>query len=164
MTTRYDIIPDIHADMDRLTQTLLSLGYVADRAAWAHPEGRIAVFLGDFIDIGRANRAVLNLVRAMCDQRSAVAIMGNHELNALLYHQPGLNADGTDDGFMRAHSAKNMAQHQTFLDEFPVGHPDTARMLDWFLMLPLFLDLDGLRLVHACWDDTRVATKAHDKR
>ena len=158
MTTHYDIIPDIHADIDRLTQTLLSLGYVADHAVWAHPEGRIAAFLGDFIDMGRANRAVLNLVRAMCDQGSAVAIMGNHELNALLYHQPGQNADGTDDGFMRAHSAKNMAQHQTFLDEFPVGHPDTARMLDWFLMLPLFLDLGGLRLVHACWDDTRVAT------
>ncbi len=34
MTTRYDIIPDIHADMNRLTQTLLSLGYVAARAAW----------------------------------------------------------------------------------------------------------------------------------
>jgi len=59
MTTRYDIIPDIHADMDRLTQTLLSLDYVADHAAWAHPEGRIAAFLGDFIDMGRANRPVL---------------------------------------------------------------------------------------------------------
>lgn len=94
----------------------------------------------------------------MRDQGHAVAIMGNHELNALLYHQPGLNADGTDDGYMRAHSDKNRAQHQTFLDEFPVGHPDTAEMLDWFLTLPLFLDLGGLRLVHACWDDARVVT------
>ena len=158
MTTHYDIIPDIHADIDHLTQTLLSLGYVEDHAAWAHPEGRIAAFLGDFIDMGRANRAVLNLVRAMCDQGHAVAIMGNHELNALLYHRPGLNADGTDDGYMRAHSAKNTGQHQTFLDEFPVGHPNTNEMLDWFLTLPLFLDLGGLRLVHACWDDARVAT------
>ena len=94
----------------------------------------------------------------MCDEGHAVAIMGNHELNALLYHQPGQNADATDDGYMRAHSDKNRAQHQTFLDEFPVGHPDTAEMLDWFLRLPLFLDLGGLRLVHACWDDVRVAT------
>lgn len=31
-------------------------------------------------------------------------------------------------------------------------------MMDWFLSLPLFLDLGGLRLVHACWDDVRVAT------
>jgi len=158
MTTQYDIIPDIHADIDRLTQTLSTLGYLANREVWAHPEGRMAAFLGDFIDMGRANSSVLNVVRAMCDAGNAVAIMGNHELNAILYHQPGLNADGTDDGYMRAHSAKNTAQHQTFLDEFPVGHPDTAEMLEWFLTLPLLLDLGGLRLVHACWDDARVAT------
>lgn len=94
----------------------------------------------------------------MRDQGHAVAIMGNHELNALLYHSPGLIADGTDDGYMRAHSDKNMDQHQTFLDEFPVGHPDTAEIMDWFLSLPLFLDLGGVRLVHACWDDARMAT------
>ncbi|MFZ5711164.1 MAG: hypothetical protein ACOY4T_16035 [Pseudomonadota bacterium] len=108
--------------------------------------------------MGRANRSVLTLVRAMRDQGHAVAIMGNHELNALLYHRPGLNADGTDEGYMRAHSAKNRDQHQTFLDEFPVGHPDTNEMMDWFLSLPLFLDLGGVRLVHACWDDARMAT------
>jgi len=132
--------PRHSCEVDRLTQTLSTLGYVANSEVWAHPEGRIAAFLGDFIDMGCANRSVLNVVRAMCDEGNAVAIMGNHELNALLYHQPGLNADGTDDGYMRAHSAKNTAQHQTFLDEFPVGHPDTAEMLDWFLTLPLLLD------------------------
>jgi len=158
MTAHYDIIPDIHGDIDRLTRTLSTLGYVANREVWTHPEGRIAAFLGDFIDMGCANKSVLNVVRAMCDQGNAVAIMGNHELNALLYHQPGLNTDGTNDGYMRAHSDKNRAQHQTFLDEFPAGQSDTAEMLDWFLTLPLFLDLGGLRLVHACWDDVRVAT------
>jgi hypothetical protein len=29
--------------------------------------------------------------------------------------------------------------------------------LDWFRSLPLWLDLDGLRVVHACWDETRMA-------
>ncbi|NCQ23176.1 MAG: metallophosphoesterase [Rhodobacteraceae bacterium CG17_big_fil_post_rev_8_21_14_2_50_63_15] len=158
MMQHYDIIPDIHADLDRLTRTLLHLGYVPRGASWAHPEGRIAAFLGDFIDMGRENRSVLTLVRAMRDGGHAVAIMGNHELNALLYHRPGLNADRTDDGYMRAHSDKNRDQHQTFLDEFPVGHPDTNEVMDWFLSLPLFLDLGGLRLVHACWDDARIAT------
>lgn len=158
MTQYYDIIPDIHADIDRLTKTLSCLGYMPGGGSWSHPEGRIAAFVGDFIDMGRSNRSVLTLVRAMRDRGTAVAIMGNHELNALLYHRPGLNADGTNDGYMRAHSAKNSAQHQTFLDEFPVGHPDTPEVMDWFLSLPLFLDLGGLRLVHACWDDARMAT------
>ena len=52
MTTHYDIIPDIHADIDRLTQTLSTLGYVALGEVWGHPEGRIAAFLRDFIDLG----------------------------------------------------------------------------------------------------------------
>ncbi len=158
MTTHYDIIPDIHADIDRLTQTLSTLGYVAVGEVWGHPERRIAAFLGDFIDTGHDNRAVLTLVRAMLDQGQAVAIMGNHELNALLYHRKGRNSYGTSDGYMRAHIKENTAQHQTFLDEFPVGDADTAEMLEWFLTLPLFLDLGGLRLVHACWDDVRIET------
>ena len=126
MKQRNDIIPDIHVDIDRLMQTLSVLGYVAGAEAWAHPEGRIAAFLGDFIDRGGTNRSVLTLVRAMHDQGHGIAIVGNHELNAQLYHRPGLNADGTDDGYMRAHSPKNTAQHQTFLDEFPVEQSDVA--------------------------------------
>ena len=68
MTQLYDIIPDIHADIDRLTQTLSSLGYEVGSNAWAHPEGHIAAFLGDFIDMGRANRPVLTVVRTMHDR------------------------------------------------------------------------------------------------
>ncbi len=159
MTTGYDIVPDVHADIGRLNRTLAALGYVAGRdGAWAHPEGRIAAFLGDFIDMGRENRSVLALVRSMCDRGNAVAVMGNHELNALLFHNPGRNADNTDDGYMRAHSEKNIGQHETFLNEFPVGHAETAAILDWFMTLPVLLDLGGLRLVHACWDDVRVNT------
>lgn len=68
MTQAYDIIPDIHADIDRLTQTLSTLGYVQEGDTWAHQEGRMAAFLGDFIDMGRANRSFLTLARAMCDR------------------------------------------------------------------------------------------------
>ncbi|KQW84455.1 metallophosphoesterase [Ensifer sp. Root127] len=153
-----DIIPDIHADIDRLTRTLVHLGYRETEQAWAHPEGRIAAFLGDFIDMGTQNAAVISLVRAMEQRGHAVAILGNHELNALLYHEPGANSDGTNDGYMRAHNAKNTLQHQTFLDEFPLGHSQTRDVLEWFLTLPVFLDLPGLRLIHACWDSENIET------
>ncbi|MDG3574761.1 metallophosphoesterase [Rhizobium sp. YJ-22] len=153
-----DIIPDIHADMERLTRTLVHLGYRKTEQAWAHPEGRIAAFLGDFIDMGTQNAAVISLVRAMQQRGHAVAILGNHELNALLYHEPGVNSDGTNDGYMRAHNAKNTRQHQTFLREFPLDHPRTRDVLDWFLTLPVFLDLPGLRLIHACWDSMHIET------
>lgn len=44
-----------------------------------------------FMDKGCANQTVLTLVRAMC------AIMGKHELNALLCHRCSLNADLATD-------------------------------------------------------------------
>ncbi len=108
--------------------------------------------------MGTQNAAVISLVRAMEQRGHAVAILGNHELNALLYHEPGANSDGTNDGYMRAHNDKNTSQHQTFLDEFPLGHPRTRDVLDWFLTLPVFLDFPGLRLIHACWDSMHIET------
>lgn len=153
-----DIIPDVHADIERLTSTLSYLGYRETEQSWVHPEGRIAAFLGDFIDMGTRNAAVIALVRAMESHGHAIAVMGNHELNALLYHERGENSERTADGFMRAHSAKNTDQHRTFLDEFPVGSPKTRDVLDWFLTLPVFLDLPGIRLVHAYWDSACIGT------
>lgn len=85
--TKLDIIPDIHADIDRLTRTLSHLGYRETDECWFHPEVRTAAFLGDFIDVGTQNAAVISLVRAMERHGQAIAVMGNHELNALLYHQ-----------------------------------------------------------------------------
>ncbi|MCZ4088749.1 metallophosphoesterase [Sinorhizobium psoraleae] len=153
-----DIIPDVHADIDRLTNTLSCLGYRQTQQSWVHPEGRIAAFLGDFIDMGKHNAAVISLVRAMESCGHAIAVMGNHELNALLYHERGENSERIADGFMRAHSAKNTDQHRTFLDEFPVGSSRTREVLEWFLTLPVFLDLPGTRLVHAYWNSACIGT------
>lgn len=156
--TGYDIIPDIHADIDRLVGTLDTLGYRRNADGWAHPQGRIAAFLGDFIDMGTSNRAVLEIVRRMHDSGNAFAVMGNHELNAILFHSPGHNEDDPDCGYMRAHSPKNQDQHRNFLEEFPLGGPETAEIIAWFMTLPLVRELDGIRLAHACWDDRQIAT------
>lgn len=153
-----DIIPDIHGDVERLTLTLAQLGYESTADAWRHPAGRVVAFLGDFIDGGRANAEVIDIVMRMERAGSAIAIMGNHEFNALLYHAQGRSSGAVQYGFMRAHTEKNTKQHETFLREFPLGSPHTRKVLDWFLTLPLFLDLSGLRLVHAYWDDDHIAT------
>lgn len=39
--------------------------------------------------------------------------------------------------------------------QIPAG--ELASYLAWFRTLPLWLDLDGLRVVHACWDETHMA-------
>ena len=131
------VIPDIHADPQRLETTL------------AATDGPLA-FLGDFIDGGQGacDRTVLTRVRGLIDN-GAVAVMGNHELNAILFHR-GLRAD----------SKKNRNQHHSFLEAFGFATPEALAWTDWFMTLPLWLDLDGLRLAHACWSVPDIATVA----
>jgi hypothetical protein len=48
------------------------------------------------------------------------------------------------------HKPGNREQHQAFLDVVE-GTPRQKEITDWFKTLPLWLDLPGLRIVHACW-------------
>ena len=48
------------------------------------------------------------------------------------------------------HGDKNFKQHKAFLDE-ACGTPRHKEVIDWFLTLPLWLELDAIRVVHACW-------------
>ena len=147
----YDLIGDIHGHADALERLLAALGYARQHGIYRHPD-RQAIFLGDFIDRGPKIRETLEIVRPMIDSGAALSVMGNHELNALAYHTP----DSTKPGeFLRPHHAKNVHQHAETLRQIPAG--ELASCLDWFRTLPLWLDLDGLRVVHACWDETRMA-------
>lgn len=145
MSKTRNVIPDIHADPDRLDRTLRHLGTEQNLA-----------FLGDFIDAGKAtqapdDRAVLHRVRGLVEDKGAVAVMGNHELNAILFHRRILRPDAPDRP-MREWSPKNVRQHRSFLEAFGIGTWRAIEWTDWFLTLPLWRDLDGLRLVHACWN------------
>ena len=149
----FDIIPDIHGQYDKLVFALKRLGYHCRNGTWRHADpARRCLFLGDFIDRGPHNGKVIRLVRRMLEAGTALAIMGNHELNAIHFHT---NHPQTGKP-LRPHSAKNMRQHQRFLDEFPVNAPETAEVIHWMRRLPLFLELDGFRAVHACWDNGRI--------
>jgi Calcineurin-like phosphoesterase len=144
--TTYDVIPDIHGQSTKLETALHRLGWRRAALGWTHPDpDRQIVFLGDFIDRGPDNAAVLKTVRQLVDTGKARAIMGNHELNALHFHTLH---DGQP---LRKHSPKNIKQHRSFLDQFPVGDPQTHSALNWMRGLPLFHEEDGFRAVHACW-------------
>jgi hypothetical protein len=142
----FDLIGDIHGHADELIELLELLGYENEHGVYQHPT-RTAVFVGDFIDRGPQIREVLELVRPMCESGIALAVMGNHEFNALAYHTPD-PANPAD--YLREHSKKNMNQHAATLDQVP-GH-ELQDYLEWFRQLPMWLELDGLRIVHACWD------------
>jgi hypothetical protein len=55
---------------------------------------------------------------------------------------------------LRRHEPKNVKQHYQTVEQL---QPDELRShLEWFRALPLWLDLDGLRVVRACWDDRAI--------
>lgn len=144
----YTIIPDIHADLIRLEASL------------ALAEGSLPVFLGDFIDANAkflhgdaADRAVLARVKPMIGKGQALAVMGNHELNAILYHRR--DAAGAP---LRERSEKNRKQHDSFLAAYGLETDEALAEGAWFLQhLPLFIDRPDLRVVHAFWDDALIA-------
>lgn len=149
----FDFISDIHGDLDRMNGLLETLGYDMDRLT--HPEGRRVLFLGDFIDRGAQNLAVLRRMDAMRRAGTAMAIMGNHELNAILYHTD----DGAGDG-LRRRNEQNRHQHEAFLRECPLGSSEASEALSIMMSLPLYADLGGLRAVHAYWSDEVIGTIA----
>lgn len=140
----YDLIGDIHGCARTLEALLLALGYDDRSGVYRHPQRKL-IFLGDFIDRGPRQRETLAIVRPMLEAATALAVMGNHEFNAIAYHQP--NDKG---GYLRAHSAKNQHQHQAFLDAYP-SQDERDEVVEWFYTLPMFLELEGFRVVHAAW-------------
>jgi len=147
----YDIIGDIHGHADALERLLDQLGYELEDGSWQH-RSRQAIFLGDFIDKGPQQKRVLEIVMPMVQEGHALAVMGNHEFNALAFHTP--NGQG---GWLRPHTKKNIEQHQAFLTEYQ--NPEELKpVLEFFWTLPLWIERQGLRVIHACWDEREFDT------
>lgn len=147
----YDIIGDIHGHASALRELLERLGYRRVDKQWYHPEGRTLVFVGDIIDRGPEIRTAVEMVRSLERSGTARVVMGNHEYNALCWHT--LDDQGRP---LRAHNAVHRQQHAATLAAFQ-GRDDAMQdLLDWIAGLPLFMELDELRVVHAAWDDSAV--------
>lgn len=144
----YDIIGDIHGQDGKLTALLKKLGYRIKDGAYRHPEGRMALFLGDLIDTGPGQVAVVNIVRNMIEAGSGRTIMGNHELNAIGF------ATISDDGqtYLRPHTKGYTAQHKEFLNQIGWASALHKEIVAWFRTLPPYMDLGSIRLCHAWWN------------
>ena len=83
----FDIVGDVHGCFDELVTLLDRLGYQVDAfkvgseslVRGRHPEGRKAVFVGDLTDRGPRNVDTLRLVAGMCEEGTALCVMGNHD-------------------------------------------------------------------------------------
>ena len=137
-----DIVGDLHGEIEALERLLVRLGY---SETGAHPQCRRLVLLGDLIDRGPDSLAVVRRVADLIERGRALAIMGNHDLNAV---------------------AERRKKESTWLFGHGPVHPwerpvrnDSERreVLDFLRRLPLGLERPGLRVVHAYWDDEAMA-------
>ncbi len=151
----FDFIGDIHGHLKPLIALLERLGYKEQDGIYFHPS-RQAFFLGDFIDRGPDSAGVVRLVRRMVEANQALAIMGNHEWNAIQYHTASISGQ-----FLRPRSAKNRKQHIRTLESYECEEdsisPALANDLRWFHSLPLFHEGQGFRAVHATWNENEIA-------
>ncbi|MFC3349398.1 polynucleotide kinase-phosphatase [Streptomyces echinoruber] len=75
LTGPFDIIGDVHGCSAELEALLDKLGYVDG----VHPQGRMAVFVGDLVDRGPDTPGVLRRVMSMVAAGHALCVPGNHE-------------------------------------------------------------------------------------
>ena len=145
-----DFIGDIHGHADKLTELLGKLGYTLENRVYRHPSRRV-FFIGDFIDRGPQIRETLEIVRPMVERGAALAVMGNHEYNALCFHH-----EEREGGHLRKHLIINIIQHFETLRQFQNRQEEYEDYLEWFKTLPLYYESNDFRAVHACWDDGHV--------
>ena len=145
-----DLIGDIHGHADKLEELLQKLGYSKQNNFYSHPERKV-LFVGDYIDRGPKIRETLEIVKNMVDNGSAIALMGNHEYNALCFH-----IQETEGGHLRKHLIKNIIQHYDTLKQFQNRQKEYEDYLEWFMTLPLFYETDQFRAVHACWNEKNI--------
>jgi len=139
-----DIVGDAHGEIAPLRSLLQHLGYDDNGS---HPQGRRLVFVGDLTDRGPDSPAVVNLVRQLIESERAQCVLGNHDLNILLGHRKHDNNWFFGEDFKEG----GIVVPQVLADE-----SIRQKVLAFFRTLPIALERDDLRVVHACWNDDMI--------
>ncbi len=147
-TLEHVFIGDVHGHAPTLLALLDQLGWKERNGRLGDPGGQQLVFVGDLIDRGPENLRTVEIVRDLVERGLARCVMGNHEFNAVQFHTEDPDHPGEH---LRPQSDKNIAQHRAVLEEIERRPGDWKEMLAWFRTLPLALEGEAWRCVHACW-------------
>ncbi len=137
-----DVIGDVHGEIEPLRELLGRLGYGAEGK---HRDGRRLVFVGDLGDRGPDSPAVLELVRGMVERGVAQCVLGNHELNLLRGESKQGNRWFIDPSHPEQQKGGEFAHCKVAPDKLKPA------WLKFLASLPLALEREDLRVVHAAW-------------
>ena len=142
----YDIIGDVHGHAEKLKKLLNELGYKTNReGTFFHPSRKV-IFTGNFINKGPQIKETLEIIKGMTQAGFATTLLGYQEYSILCY------CTKENGEYLHKHNNKNANQHLKTLREFNNGISEEWKSyLEWFMTLPFFFNLDGLRVVSACW-------------
>jgi len=141
-----DIVGDVHGEIEALLSLMHHLGY-GDTGV--HPTNRRLVFVGDLTDRGPDSPAVVDLVNDLVNAGRAQCVLGNHDLNILL-------GDRKHDNHWFFGEEWSLDSSNEFTPAKLADDDTRRRVLELLSALPLVLERDDLRVVHACWDDDLV--------
>lgn len=141
-----DIVGDVHGDIAALMQLIRYLGY-EDHGI--HSKGRRLVFVGDLTDRGPDSVAVVRFVRRLVDNGIAQCVLGNHELNILL------NQRKFDNGWFFGEEFRD-PETDDIVNQKLADDSIRREMVEFFSSLPLVLQRNDVRVVHACWQPEMV--------
>lgn len=150
----YDIVGDVHGCGGLLIKLLHKLGYEQDKGCFRHPHRQV-IFLGDLIDRGPEICETVAVVKAMVEGGAALMVLGNHEYAAITYSTPAPGHMGRP--YLRQHSHRIKRMLSETLKQYEHRKEEWADLVEWWRTLPLFLEFANFRVVHACWDDDKVA-------
>ena len=119
---KIDVVGDIHGHYQELLKLLEKLGYSKKGHIFKQSDNRKLGFVGDFINRGPDSVKVLSLLKSLHQDGLAVMVLGNHEFRLI--------------------------QDSVSGKKVPT---DYEPFLPWLRTLPLFLELEKIRIVHAVW-------------
>ena len=137
-----DFIGDIHGHFYALVQLFEKMGYTYNNGIYTHPD-RFPVIIGDYIDRGPKIFETVELVKKMQETGNAIALMGNHELNFL-----ELNHKDKEGNSFRSQDKRGQVKET----DAAFKGKDLDSYLNWMAQLPIALESEHFRAVHAQWE------------
>lgn len=145
-----DIVGDVHGELEALLALLHRLGVRPETRQVTRP----LVFVGDVLDRGPDSPGVVALVAELVEAGVAWAVAGNHELNLLLGDRKEGNGwffGDAEDRWQPEHGPPVRFSSRLATEA------QRADILRYISSLPLVLEREDLRVVHAAWHAPSVA-------